>query len=428
MDSDHVVGGRRSAGKWKNLRGSPNPWRGPLVNLARQLALTFLVTPLAIVGQEPAGVAWQKWRLASPRLEFGRTTEPLHRVAGAVLLNDGSLAIADGGNYRIVLVSEDGDLLGVLGRRGSGPGEFDYLTKIFHGGGDTLVTYDGGAGRAAIWDLASGGILDFQLPVLDDQAPVVDGAVNGSTLLLRATTFKRSGRDRLYVSDSRMRLYWPRSDSIVTIEQRPGQYHYLVTEDFGGGQSGQTTYAPPFLSTAHFASSGQHYAVVPLDSALVEVAEVLTTPAVTTHRVPLPIPAWSPSLDVVRHTRDSLLARNRSSPYGSVWARDRISRVYSEDFPLPEHGPAIRRLLAIGGHFWVEPHRQASEEFTKWFVVDPVAGDVIAEVDVPAAERILSGNELAVVLLARAPDDVEFVRVRGIERPARPPAGDLRHP
>ena len=395
--------------------------------VAKLLSLMLLVSPAAIVAQEQPGVAWQKWRLASPRLEFGRSAEPLHRVVGAVLVDDGSLAIADGGNYRIVLVSGDGNVIRVLGRRGGGPGEFEYLAKIFHGGGDTLVTYDSGRGRAAIWALESGETFDFRLPILDEQAPVVDGAVNGSILLLRTTGFERSGRDRLYVSESRMLLYWPRTDSTVTIERWPGQYHYLVTEQFGVGQSGQTTYAPPFLSTAHFAAGRQHFAVVPLDSGVVEVAEV-RTPTMLAYRIPLPIPTWFLSVDVVRHTRDSLLARNRSSPYGSAEARDRIGRVYGEDFPLPNHGPAIRRLLAIGDHFWVEPHRQASEDFTQWFVVNPAAGTVVAEVDVPAAETVLSGNEHSVVLLTRTPEDVEFVRVRGIERPARSPAGGLRDP
>ena len=393
--------------------------------VAKLLALMLLVSPAAIVGQEQPGVAWQEWRLTSPRLEFGLGDEPVHRVVGAVLLNDGSLAIADGGNYRVVLVSGDGNVIRVLGRRGGGPGEFEYLARIFHGGGDTLVTYDGVRGRAAIWALESGETFDFRLPILDGQAPVVDGIVNDSILLLRTRGFERSGPDRLYVSESRMLLYWPRSDSTVTIDRRPGEYHYLVSEQFGGGQSGQTTYAPPFLSTAHFAAGGQHYAVVPLDSAVVEVAEVLTNPNVPAYRIPLPIPAWLLSVEVVEHTRDSLLAGNRSWRYGSAEARDRIRRVFSDDFPLPDHGPAVRRLLAIGDHFWVEPHRQASEEFTQWFVVNPAAGTVVAEVNVPATERVLSGNEHSVVLLARTPEDVEFVRVRGIERHAPSPAGGV---
>ena len=372
------------------------------------------VSPAAMFGQDQPQTAVQEWHLASPRLEFGRTTESLHRVTGAVLVDDGSLAIADGGNYRIVLVSEEGDLIRVLGGRGDGPGEFEYLTRIFHGGGDTLVTYDSGRGRTAIWALESEETFDFRLPMVADYAPLVDGAVDGSTLLLRSTEFERSGPDRLYASESTMLYYWPRLDSIATIERRPAQYFYLVTEEPRPGEGGRTTYNPPFLGTAHFAAAGPHYAVVPLDSAMVLIS---TLPALAPRRVPLPIPAWSLTIEVIRHTRDSLLSENSSWRWGSVEAERRIRRVYSSDFPLPDYGPAVRRLLAIGDHFWVEPYRQASEEYTQWLVVDPVAGAVVAEVNVPAAERILSGNEHSVVLLARTPMDEEFVWVRDIERP-----------
>ena len=379
--------------------------------LSKALVLLFLL-PGGIVGQEQQAVT-KEWHLASPRLEFGLTAELLHGVTGAVLVHDGTLAIADAGNHRVVLVSEEGSLIRALGRRGSGPGEFSYLARIFHGGGDTLVTYDSDRGRAAIWALDSEEMFDFRLPIVTRYAPQVEGAANGSTLLLRTTEFVRSGPDRLYASESVMVLYRPRSESITTVERRPTEYHYLVTEEFGPGEVGQSTYVPPFLSTAHFAVSGPHYAVVPLDSAVVLVSTLPTTAA---RRVPLPIPAWSLTIEAVRDARESALSRNRSSRWGSVEADRRIRRVYSDDFPLPAHGPAVRRLLPIGGHFWVEPYRQASEEDTQWFVVDPVAGNVVAEVNIPATESLLSGNERSVVLLTRTSMDEESVRVRDIEK------------
>lgn len=381
---------------------------------ARCAALPLLAYPATIAAQDQPESAAPEWHLTSPRLEFGLTTDLLHGVTDAVLFEDGTLAIADAGNYRVVLVSEEGYLIRVLGRKGEGPGEFASLARIFHGGGDTLVTFDWMRTRAAIWTLGSEETFDFSLPMIGDYQPSVDGAVNGSTLLLRTLEHEGSGPDRLYASESVIALYRPRLGSTTTIERRPGQYNYLITEEFGSGGTGRTTYSMPFLSTAHFAAAGPHYGVVPLDSAVLLVS---TLPALQRRSVPLPIPPLPLTIDVVRHTRDSLLSGFQSSQWPG--AARRIRRVYSDDFPLPDYGPAVRRLLAFGGRFWVEPHRQASEEYIRWLVVDPRAGAVVAEVNIPAAERLLSGNEHSVVLLARTPMDEEFVRVRGIERPSR---------
>lgn len=380
---------------------------------ARCAALLLLAYPATIAAQDQPESAAPEWHLTSPRLEFGLTTHLLHGVTDAVLFDDGTLAIADAGNFRVVLVSEEGNLIRFLGRKGEGPGEFASLARIFHGGGDTLVTYDWRRTRAAIWTLGSVETFDFRLPMIGDYRPSVDGAVNGSTLLLLTSEYESSGPDRLYASESVIALYRPFLGSTTTIERRPGQYNYLITEEFGRGGTGRTTYSMPFLSTAHFAAAGPHYGVVPLDSTVLLLS---TLPVLQRRRVPLPIPPRPLTIDVVRHTRDSLLSSFQSSQWPG--AARRIRRVYSDDFPLPDYGPAVRRLLAFGGRFWVEPHRQASEEYTRWLVVDPNAGAVVAEINIPAAERLLSGNEHSVVLLTHTPMDEEFVRVRDIERPS----------
>lgn len=370
-----------------------------------------------IVGQDREETVIQEWTLGRPRLEVGLAGDPLqlHQVVSAALVRDGGVAIADAGNYRIAVVSKEGDLVRVLGRRGDGPGEFRDLTKMFLASGDTLVTYDWRRGRVGIWAVETGEMLDFRLPTVDGYKVVVDGAVNGSTLLVRSTEFRGSGADGLYRAESTVLLYWPRSDSVRVIEKRAAEYHYLITERFGENQRGTSTYRPPFLGTAHFAAAGHHYAVVPLDSALVLMSPL---PAAATRRVPLPIPVWSLNTEAVRRTRDSLLVANEAWRWGGNRARRRIQRVYSDNFPLPDYGPAVRRLLAINGDFWVESFRQPNDEYRRWFVIDPIAGTLVAKVDVPATERLLSGNEHSVVVLTHTSMDEEFVRIRDIERPS----------
>ena len=68
-------------------------------DVAFALCSTALACPLVGLQAE--------WTLAVPSvIEFGLQEDaPLHRVTGAVILTDGSLVVADHGNYRLLQVS-----------------------------------------------------------------------------------------------------------------------------------------------------------------------------------------------------------------------------------------------------------------------------------------------------------------------------------
>lgn len=61
------------------------------------------------------------------------------RLAGAVLLEDGRVALADALSMQIRVHGRDGRLLGRFGGSGDGPGEFSRDLFLFGGPGDTLV-------------------------------------------------------------------------------------------------------------------------------------------------------------------------------------------------------------------------------------------------------------------------------------------------
>ncbi|MGH7657485.1 MAG: hypothetical protein ACREL6_04560, partial [Gemmatimonadales bacterium] len=89
----------------------------------------------------------QEWRVASEALVTfgGRSPDGSDAVllpAGAMRQSSGRVVVGDRGSDNIKLFSADGSLEDVIGRTGSGPGEFRYLVWVKDCGGDSIFTYD----------------------------------------------------------------------------------------------------------------------------------------------------------------------------------------------------------------------------------------------------------------------------------------------
>lgn len=94
------------------------------------------------------------WRLsAEPELRLGEGdgASSLFRVMGAVRLDDGRVAVANGGSQQVRIFGPDGAWLADLGRAGGGPGEFEVpaWVGVHH---DTLIVWDLLARRISRFD------------------------------------------------------------------------------------------------------------------------------------------------------------------------------------------------------------------------------------------------------------------------------------
>lgn len=87
----------------------------------------------------------ETWEL-SPRLEIGVVEgDPTYEFASVVsslVLPDGRIAVADGASQELRFFDGQGQHLGTVGGRGSGPGEFQWLTRVYHHGPDSLLAFD----------------------------------------------------------------------------------------------------------------------------------------------------------------------------------------------------------------------------------------------------------------------------------------------
>lgn len=90
---------------------------------------------------------------ARPRFTLDGTEggrQPFYQITGVVALRDG-IVVANAGTHELRFYGRDGSLRSVVGRQGSGPGEFRIITWIQVLPGDSLLAYDGGQRRMSLW-------------------------------------------------------------------------------------------------------------------------------------------------------------------------------------------------------------------------------------------------------------------------------------
>lgn len=85
----------------------------------------------------------------------------LHRVSSAVRLSDGSIVVGDA-VQRVVVYDGEGRHVRTIGRRGSGPGEFQAVAWVRQYSGDSLLVFDPRLMRASVLT-ADGFVRSFTL-------------------------------------------------------------------------------------------------------------------------------------------------------------------------------------------------------------------------------------------------------------------------
>ena len=118
---------------------------------------TFTVRDSAgvrIVENHLGGVT--EWQLSpTPLLSIGSATDSLallHEVEGAHRLSDGRVVVANRGTNELRYYSTDGVFLHSAGRKGQGPGEYEYIAWTASCGADSIFAYDIVTRRLSVFD------------------------------------------------------------------------------------------------------------------------------------------------------------------------------------------------------------------------------------------------------------------------------------
>jgi hypothetical protein len=348
-----------------------------------------------------------------PRFEIGSGGLELHRVQGAAFLPGGNLAIADGGNHRILLFSPNGELIRQLGRQGDGPGEFRFLAGLYSAG-DTLVAYDAMLARVSLWEQSGSSIRTVNLPKVDDRPVSVAGVLSSDQYVATSTVLRgMESRAGLYLDSASVLRVEGTGHRAAELARVEWEYTYLHVRSEGDIRS-STSYATPFLGRTQVAASPGAVAIVPRGGASVEVLDGAG------HRIGgirLPVESLPLTRELIGVYVDSLVAGAQGSGGGLPGAEARIRMVFGRSFPLPrnERAPAVTDLRTAGTLLWIRHLASPGEPLATWFLADPREPRLVGSLRLPRDWGILGGSDGEVVILRKDGNGVEHVAVYELE-------------
>lgn len=178
---------------------APVPQSSPVVMDSGEIRIVYNVSMRAVAE------AWSLDPLPNYVVGGSRNGQSLEldsRVPHAVVqLDNGRVVVSDGA--RLLVLSDDGQLVRLVGREGSGPGDFRQIRTLCHTRGDTVALGDEGNRRIVLLD--AGGQVVRTIPE-DYGSPFTDACFSDGTFLVQA--FRVDQREGKYpaVEVTRLRL------------------------------------------------------------------------------------------------------------------------------------------------------------------------------------------------------------------------------
>lgn len=193
-----------------------------------------------------------------PLLEIGELEGAeeyqLHNVRHATRMSDGTTVIANTGSMEIRYYDRSGQHVRTTGRRGGGPGEFEFISYMRRLEGDSLLVYDARNRRLTIFDPEGVHVRDFTPGGTDNEllAGVAAATADGTLLVTGGRSFPPGSveyhRDTLHYSVQR-------GDSLVPLRSYLGMEAGIVTQGGGGNMMTVMISSVPFGRDA-YASAG----------------------------------------------------------------------------------------------------------------------------------------------------------------------------
>lgn len=365
-----------------------------------------------VVVRDSAGVAivenaaplWSdgaSWRVSQPVVDIGvlegAPQYQLFRAASAVLLDDGTIVVANAGTHELRFYDREGRHVRSTGRRGGGPGEFQSLGYVARHGRDSLLAFDLRQRRTSVYavsgdfvravSLERGGFAEF-VGVLGDGSVVLAGRSFGSG----------EAGEGVYRGSVAFVRYLPDGALGDTVGVFPGaewfQYPSGPAVITGGLLFGRDTYGAAVGDRIYIGSSDSHE-----------------------------IGVYSPDGRLTRMVRWARTARpvtdsdfERAKQYVLSRAESDNERLRTEEMlaamPRVRSLPAFEAfLIDRSGNLWVEDYQAPGAQDESWTVFDR-EGQWLGTVSMPPRFRALDIAEHD--LLGRWWDefDVEHVQLR----------------
>ncbi len=354
----------------------------------------------------------------------GDSRYELFNVQSAVRLVEGTIVVANQGSSEIRFYDSAGRHRRSVGRKGGGPGEFGYLGWL-ELWGDTIVAFDRNALRLTFYT-TTGELLgtDRLRPTDDVPYPWPVGVFDDRTMLVIGP-WKDVPSGRGIWRDARSFYRYDMHDATalrIGLEYQQTQFR----ERFGSG--GLLSIPIPFGPTQEVRVHGRSIFEIRSDEFQILIRDQtgrLTTVVRKQHE-PQPV-----SADELELAKERLHTRSRHQAI-----RDAVRASYS-DMPIPFLAPALglrawervpsdfapKSSIMIDdmGNIWVLEFNRLAVQNDQWTVFDP-SGVLVGTLEFPARFQPLHIGNDYILGLARNQDEVEYVRVYGLDKEA--PRGD----
>lgn len=341
------------------------------------------------------------WAVDSlPQLTLGRDAGSpddvvFERITGATQLPDGSLLVADLGDAPLRLFGADGRFARNVARKGAGPGEMEYLARLFRCG-DAIYTYDIDGYRISEYTTDATYRRTFRFEVPTSQTVPYVSACNASGRFAHLGWGARGEPKAGYHRDTVPVWVTASADGAPTVvdsvpaSERWGQTYQgriVGSRPLPLGKQPSVAAGP----TGFFVATGDAFEVLAYDS----VGALRDT-----LRLADSVPAVTPA--DIRDLIDAQIAEAGERQRAST------EREYAE-IAFPERHSAITALLVDGdGLLWLRAYAPPSAATATWRVLDP-SGRERARVDLPRRLEVFEiGRDY---LLGRQLDEAQGVPV-----------------
>jgi len=352
----------------------------------------------------------QWWLDSLPQVRVGDGSDEddhLFRVTGALLLDD-RIAIANAGSWQVRFYSLTGSFLGASGRRGRGPGEFQYVSGIWEYPGDSLLVYDFRSQRYSMLDAAGAFGRAFPMTGPDEQSRYVTLAgvtASGELIMTTSTPITPSERPRVSRPTERIFLYSPKGMPGPMVTSFPGRERYGAPDgavgprSFGiqgivrGGGSRVVVASSPHVELAVYAVDGSLARIIRKEHEPVRVTN--------------------------RHIRDERQRLEREATRFAGFSEPvvRGQRALVEGMLFPETFPAVDEVIvAENGHLWVREYVVPGDSIASWFVFGS-DGALLASCEIAASAVVYDATDNSVLLGRRDSLGVEHVELVHLRRP-----------
>lgn len=321
----------------------------------------------------------------------------LYQVADLDRLDDGRLVVVNRSARQLLMFSRDGEFLRAIGRRGEGPGEFVDPVELGVMAGDSIVVWDWGSGRLALFgpDGSHGRSVRLRPPVSIPTGHV--GTLGPRGIAIGNHLFRPFERQLTPQFLQVLRYDW--SGALVDT---------LVTLPYG--ERGPVDPETRMMGNPHFESRG----VFSTSGDLLYTSDG-GSPEVRVHR-------GARLESIIRWEPGDLSVRDEDvAAYRAAWLAEAgdaaLFRKRLDAMPFKDAFPAVMEIqVDPEGRVWTRTFARPGATATEWLGFAET-GAFVCSLSVPRALKVFRFDATAVIGVHRDEMDVESVDVRSFTLP-----------